>query len=68
MSFITRFALNTNRITMVFIILTIAVGIRQFITFPRQEDPPITIREVVIYGFLSRHESYRYRTTHYPKN
>ncbi len=52
MSFITRFALNTNRITMVFIILTIAVGIRQFMAFPRQEDPPITIREVVITAFF----------------
>ena len=52
MSFITRFALSTNRITMVFIILTIVVGIRQFITFPRQEDPPITIREVLIYAFF----------------
>ena len=48
MSFITRFAINTNRITMVFIILTILVGIQMFATFPRQEDPPITIREVVV--------------------
>ena len=52
MSFITRFALNTNRITMIFIILTIIVGIRQFAAFPRQEDPPITIREVVVYAFF----------------
>ena len=52
MSFITRFALNTNRITMVFIFLTIIVGIRQFVAFPRQEDPPITIREVVVYAFF----------------
>jgi multidrug efflux pump subunit AcrB len=52
MSFITRFALNTNRITMVFIILTIIVGISQFVAFPRQEDPPITIREVVVYAFF----------------
>ena len=52
MSFITRFALNTNRITMVFIILTIIVGIQQFVAFPRQEDPPITIREVVVNAFF----------------
>ena len=52
MSFITRFALNTNRITMVFIILTIIVGIRQFVSFPRQEDPPITIREAVVTAFF----------------
>ena len=52
MSFITRFALNTNRITAVFIILTIVIGVRQFINFPRQEDPPITIREVVVFAFF----------------
>ena len=58
MSFITRFALNTNRITMVFIILTIIVGISQFVAFPRQEDPPITIREVVVYAFFPGMNTY----------
>ncbi|MEJ2168337.1 MAG: efflux RND transporter permease subunit [Desulfobacterales bacterium] len=58
MSFITRFALNTNRITMIFIILTIIVGIRQFAAFPRQEDPPITIREVVVYAFFPGMNTY----------
>lgn len=58
MSFITRFALNTNRIAMIFIILTITVGIRQFAAFPRQEDPPITIREVVVYAFFPGMNTY----------
>jgi len=48
MSLITRFAINTNRITIVFIFFTIILGVQQFVTFPRQEDPPITIREVVV--------------------
>jgi multidrug efflux pump subunit AcrB len=37
---------------MVFIFMTAIVGIQQFMTFPRQEDPPITIREVVVYAFF----------------
>ena len=37
---------------MVFIILTIVIGVRVFNTFPRQEDPPITIREIVISAFF----------------
>lgn len=45
---ITRFGLDSQRLTLVFIVLVILAGIGQFITFPRQEDPPITIREVVV--------------------
>jgi multidrug efflux pump subunit AcrB len=45
MSFITRFALDTDRITMVLIVGIIVVGLQQFFTFPRQEDPPIVIRD-----------------------
>ena len=52
MSLITRFALSKNRITVVFIVLTVMIGLQQFTQFPRQEDPPITIREVVVYAFF----------------
>jgi multidrug efflux pump subunit AcrB len=45
---ITRFGLDSPRLTLVFIVLVIAAGISQFINFPRQEDPPIRIREVVV--------------------
>ena len=45
---ITRFGLDSPRLTLVFIVLVIVAGIGQFINFPRQEDPPITIREVVV--------------------
>ncbi len=48
MSFITRFALDNMRLTMVFIAAVVLVGLSQFFHFPRQEDPPITIREVVV--------------------
>ncbi len=49
---ITAFALNTSRLTIAFIILVIAAGISQFLTFPRQEDPPIVIREAVVAAFF----------------
>ncbi len=49
---LTGFALNTSRLTIAFILLVIAAGISQFLTFPRQEDPPIVIREAVIAAFF----------------
>ena len=45
---ITRFGLDAQRLTLVFIILVVVAGLGQFLTFPRQEDPPIVIREVVV--------------------
>ena len=45
---ITRFGLDAPRLTLVFIILVLFAGIAQYLTFPRQEDPPILIREVVV--------------------
>ena len=48
MTGITRFGLDASRITLVFILLVIVAGMAQFLTFPRQEDPPIVIREVVV--------------------
>ena len=52
MSFITRFALDISRLTIVFIATVIALGFIQFMDFPRQEDPPIVIREVVVTAFF----------------
>ena len=52
MSFITRFSLDTSRLTMVFIATVIIFGLSQFFTFPRQEDPPIVIREIVVSAFF----------------
>jgi len=48
MSFITRFSLDNSRLTIVFIAAVILLGLNQFFHFPRQEDPPITIREIVV--------------------
>jgi multidrug efflux pump subunit AcrB len=52
MSSITQFSLDTNRLTIVFIASIILVGLIQFFDFPRQEDPPIVIREVVVTAFF----------------
>jgi multidrug efflux pump subunit AcrB len=52
MSLITRFALDTQRLTITFIITVIIFGVLQFLHFPRQEDPPIVIREIVVTAFF----------------
>ena len=52
MSSITSFSLDNNRLTMVFIASVIIIGLIQFLDFPRQEDPPIVIREVVVTAFF----------------
>ncbi len=52
MSAITRFSLNDRRMTIVFIATVIVMGLVLFFDFPRQEDPPIVIREVVVTAFF----------------
>ena len=48
MNGITGFGLDASRLTIVFIAMVIVAGLLQFFDFPRQEDPPIVIREVVV--------------------
>ncbi len=52
MSAITNFSLGTQRLTMVIIFTIIVGGLGQFFTFPRQEDPAIVIREIVVTAFF----------------
>ncbi len=52
MSGITAFALNNQRIAMIFIILIIVLGALQFSVHPRLEDPSIVIREAVVTAVL----------------
>jgi len=52
MSLITRFALDTQRLTIVFIVTVVIFGLMQFLDFPRQEDPPIVIREIVVSAYF----------------
>ena len=48
MNGITRFGLDASRVTIVFMAIVLIGGLLQFNSFPRQEDPPILIREVVV--------------------
>jgi multidrug efflux pump subunit AcrB len=52
MSAITNFSLGTQRLTMVIIFTIVVGGLGQFFTFPRQEDPAIVIREIVVTAFF----------------
>jgi len=52
MDAITRFALANSRTTIAIVVLIVTVGLYQFLTFPRQEDPPIVIREAVVTAFF----------------
>ena len=45
---ITRFALDSNRLTASVLVVIVLGGLALFFQFPRQEDPPIVIREAVV--------------------
>ena len=47
---LTAFALSTSRLTITWISLIILTGLGMFVQFPRLEDPPIVIREAVVYA------------------
>ncbi len=49
---ITRFSLNNSRTTIAVILLIVLGGVWSFLDFPRQEDPPIVIREAVVTAFF----------------
>ncbi|MBL0714443.1 MAG: efflux RND transporter permease subunit [Desulfosarcina sp.] len=52
MALITRFALDTQRLTVTFIITVVIFGLLQFFSFARQEDPAIVIREIVVTAYF----------------
>ena len=45
---ITRFAVGNQRLTLSVLVLVVLAGLQLFLVFPRQEDPPIVIREAVV--------------------
>ena len=49
---VTGFALDKSRLTIAVILLIIMAGFASFLTFARQEDPPIVIREALIVAFF----------------
>ncbi|MFZ1416125.1 MAG: efflux RND transporter permease subunit [Defluviicoccus sp.] len=48
---ITEFAIETNRITILFLIGIPLIGLLIFLDYPRQEDPSIEIREAIVTVF-----------------
>jgi multidrug efflux pump subunit AcrB len=48
---ISSFALNSDRLTISFLVMIVLGGIALFFQFPRSEDPPIVIREAVVTAF-----------------
>lgn len=47
---ITAFALNSNRVTVLFLLLVGLAGIFSFLTYPKQEDPSIQIRDALVWA------------------
>lgn len=45
---ITEFSLKTNRVTILVLLMIILTGVLQYLDYPKQEDPSITIREAVV--------------------
>jgi len=49
---ITSFALNYNRFTVLFLLLMVFAGFFSFLTYPKQEDPSIQIREALVWAYF----------------
>ena len=49
---ITAFALNNNRVTILFLLLVGFAGAFAYLTYPKQEDPSIQIREALVWAYF----------------
>ena len=49
---ITSFALNSNRVTVLFLLLMGIAGVFSYLTYPKQEDPSIQIREALVWAYF----------------
>ena len=49
---ITSFALNSNRVTILFLLLMAIAGVFSYLTYPKQEDPSIQIREALVWAYF----------------
>jgi multidrug efflux pump subunit AcrB len=49
---ITAFALENNRVTVLFLLLMAVAGISSYLTYPKQEDPSIQIREALVWAYF----------------
>jgi len=49
---ITPFALDNNRVTILFLLLMGIAGVFAYLTYPKQEDPSIQIREALVWAYF----------------
>jgi multidrug efflux pump len=49
---ITAFALQSNRVTLLFLLLMGISGVFAYLTYPKQEDPSIQIREALVWAYF----------------
>jgi multidrug efflux pump subunit AcrB len=49
---ITSFALEKDRVTVLFLLLMAVAGVLSYLTYPKQEDPSIQIREAVVWAYF----------------
>ncbi len=52
MSGITDFSINKDRVTVLFLMIMAVAGLLAYLTYPKQEDPSIQIREAVVWAFF----------------
>jgi multidrug efflux pump subunit AcrB len=45
---LTSFALRNSRLTLVFVLVVVILGVVIYLDYPRQEDPSITVREAIV--------------------
>ena len=48
---ITDFSINKDRVTVLFLMIMAVAGVFAYLTYPKQEDPSIQIREAVVWAF-----------------
>ena len=49
---ITGFALSSNRVTLLFLVLMGVAGIFSYLSYPKQEDPSIQIRDALVWAYF----------------
>ena len=49
---ITDFSINKDRVTILFLMIMAVAGLFSYLTYPKQEDPSIQIREAVVWAFF----------------
>jgi multidrug efflux pump subunit AcrB len=49
---ITPFALDNNRVTLLFLLLMGIAGVFAYLSYPKQEDPSIQIREALVWAYF----------------